>query len=70
VPTVFVNSAVAVVDTPAEATPSRPISAENVILEPMVVDSGGDKIRFQWHSKAEISLRVTLQVASLVKPST
>ena len=42
-PTVFVNSAVAVADTLAEAPSSlKPISAENVTLEPMVVDSGGD----------------------------
>jgi len=48
-PTLFINSAVAVDDTPAEPIAGIPIWTENDMLAPMDVDSGGifDKINFQ-----------------------
>jgi len=52
-PTSFINSAVAVDDTPAEPIAGIPISTENDMLAPMDVDSGGifDNFNFNGFQK-------------------
>ena len=53
-PTSFINSAVAVDDTPAEPIAGIPISTENDMLAPMDVDSGGifDNFNFNGFQKS------------------